>query len=349
LEREGEATPSGGRDRAARAAAGARRLRGPLDRLLDRLLGGLIDGSARLVERPSIERSLAVAAAFGRVWTRLGGPRTRRVEEALARALPDRSPDARAQIARAVFVHLAQSLVELLLLRGRRRAELLARVEVVGLEHLAAAARATPSRGVLVVTAHLGNWELACAKVAALGLPVSVVYRELRSPVLDRALFDLRARAGSEPGGIPVEQLRMGRAGLPVLRALEAGRNVLVLLDQNAKREEGVFVPFFGQAASTRSGPVALAALRGHPIVPAFIHREADGRTHRIEIQPALPLEPGAAEDEEALRRNVARVTAAIEAAVRAWPGQWTWTHRRWRTRPRPAAAGRSGPEAVDR
>ena len=59
----------------------------------------------------------------------------------------------------------------------------------------------------------------------------------------------------------------------------------------------------------------------------------ADG-PHRIEIQPALALEPGAAEDDEALRRNVARVTAAIEQAIRAWPGQWTWTHRRWRTRP---------------
>ncbi len=94
---------------------------------------------------------------------------------------------------------------------------------------------------------------------------------------------------------------------------------------------------------------MALAALRGHPIVPAFVHREADGRTHRVEIQPSLPLEPGAAEDEEVLRRNVARVTAAIEEAIRAWPGQWTWTHRRWRTRPRPSAGGAPGLEAADR
>lgn len=313
------------------------------------LLEGLLGGLTWLAERVAIERSLAAAAAFGRAWTRVGGPRTRRVEEALARAMPERSPAERARLAREVFVHLAQSLVELVLLRGRRRAELLARVEVVGLEHLAAAARATPSRGVLVVSAHLGNWELACAKVAALGLPLSVVYRELRDPFLDRALFALRARAGREAGGVPVEQIKLGRAGLPVLRALEAGRHVLVLLDQNARREAGVFVPFFGEMACTRSGPVALAALRGHPIVTAFIHREADGRTHRVEIQPALPLEPGAAEDEEVLRRNVARVTAAIEEAIRAWPGQWTWTHRRWRTRPPPADGGAPGLEADNR
>lgn len=317
--------------KSAGASLWATWLAGLLGRLLEESLGGL----TRLVERTSIERSLSIAATFGRVWVRAGGPRTRRVADALARALSERSPAERAQIAREVFVHLAQSLVELLLLRGRRRAELLARVEVVGLEHLAAAAATTPSRGVLIVTAHLGNWELACAKVAALGLPVSVVYRELCSPVLDGAMFALRARAGSEPGGVPVEQIKMGRAGLPVLRALEAGRNVVVLLDQNARREEGVFVPFFGQAACTRSGPVALAALRGHPVVPAFIHREAGGRSHRIEIQPALALERGAVEDVAVLRRNVVRATAAIEQAIRVWPGQWTWTHRRWRTRPR--------------
>jgi len=306
----------------------------------DACIAGLIDGLTWLAERASIERSLALATAFGRAWTRVGAPRTRRVAEALEQALPERSEAERRALTREVFVHLARSLVELLLLGGRQRQALLARVEVAGLEHIAAAARATPSHGVLVVTAHLGNWELACAKVAALGFPVSVVYRELRQPALDRALFGLRARAGSEPGGVPVEQIKMGRAGLPVLRALEAGRNVLVLLDQNAKRDEGVFVPFFGRLACTRSGPVALAALRGHPIVPAFIHREANGRSHRIEIQPALALDPGAAENEEALRRNVARVTAAIEQAVRDWPGQWTWTHRRWRTRPAGGVGG---------
>ncbi len=305
----------------------------------DGLVSGLLAGLTWLCEHISIERSLAFAAAFGRLWVRVGAPRTRRVDAALARALPELAAGERARVTREVFVHLAQGLVELLLLRGGRRAELLARVEISGLEQIAEASRATPSGGVLVVTAHLGNWELACAKVAALGFPVSVVYRGLRHSALDRALVKLRGRAGSEPGGVPVEQIKLGRAGLPVVRALEAGRNVLVLLDQNAGREEGVFVQFFGQTACTRSGPVALAALRGHPIVPAFIHREAGGLRHRIEIQPALALEPGAAEDEEILRRNVERVTGAIEAAIRAWPGQWTWTHRRWRTRP-PGAGG---------
>ncbi|MBY0397945.1 MAG: lysophospholipid acyltransferase family protein, partial [Thermoleophilia bacterium] len=271
-----------------------------------------------------------------RGWVAVGGPGTRRVRAALARALPERSAGEHARLTREVFVNLAQGLVELLVLRGPQRGKLLERVEVVGLEHVRAAEAATLHRGFLVVTAHLGNWELACAKVAAMGYPVSVVYRGLRSPVLDEALFALRARAGEEPGGVPAEQIRMGRAGLPVVRALRAGRKVIVLLDQNADREEGVFVPFFDELACTRSGPIALAALQGVPVLPAFIRREAGGGRHRLEILPPLALEASAAEDAAALRRNVARVTAVIEEAIRREPGQWIWLHRRWRTRPRP-------------
>lgn len=294
-------------------------------------------GLTWLCGRLSIESALALAAGIGRLWVFVGAARTRRVREALATALPSLPPRELAELSREVFVHLAQGLVELLLLRGRQRAALLARVDVSGLEHLAAASRATASGGIVVVSAHLGNWELGCAKLASLGIALSVVYRGPRSSrpsVLDEVLYDLRGRAGCEAGGVRVEQIPMGHAGLPGVRALDAGRKLLVLLDQNAGREEGVFVEFFGRPACTRSGPIALAALRGVPVVPAFIRREAGGRRHQLEFQPALDLEPGARSDPKALERNVQRVTQVIEQAVRREPGQWIWTHRRWRTRP---------------
>ena len=294
-------------------------------------------GLTWLAERMSIGTALALATGIGRLWVFVGGPRTRRVREALAAALPSLPPREREQLVRQVFVHLARGLVELLLLRGRQRETLLARVEVTGLDHLAAASRASASGGVLVVSAHLGNWELGCAKLAALGIPISVVHHGSRGPrpsALDQALHELRGRAGGETGGVPVEQIPMGRAGLSGVRALRAGRRLLVLLDQNAGREEGVFVDFFGRPACTRSGLIALAALRGVPVVPAFIRREPGGHRHCLEIQPALDLEAAAASDAEALRRSVQRVTQAIEEAVRREPGQWIWTHRRWRTRP---------------
>lgn len=308
---------------------------GPPLRFRDRVVLGLLSTLSFVFERVSIDRTVALGAKLGRTWYRLGGPRTRRVRDQLEAALPEQDVARREDWTQEVFVHLGRGLAELVLLRGRHRAALLDRVQVEGLKHLEAAERQTPSGGTLIVTAHFGNWELACAKVAEMGIPISVVYRELRQPALDRAMLRLRgAGSGLSGGAAALDQIPMGRAGIPVVRALKAGRKVVVLLDQDARREEGVFVSFFGRSASTRYGPIVLAALRGAPIVPVFVRRARDGRTHRLRIQPALQLEPGASDDEEVLRRNVQRVTAVIEKEIRACPGQWIWTHRRWRTQP---------------
>ena len=304
-------------------------------RFRDRILLGLLWTLTVLFERISIDRAVALGAKLGRSWFRLGGPRTRRVRDQLEAAFPERDISDRENWAREVFIHLGRGLAELVLLRGRHRVALLDRVQVEGLEHIESAARQTPSGGVLIVTAHFGNWELACAKAASIGIPISVVYRRLRQPLLDRTMLGLRAASSDPPSGAAVvDQIPMGRAGIRLVRALEAGRKVVVLLDQDARRSEGVFVSFFGRQASTRYGPISLAMQRGVPILLCFVRRDADGRAHRFGIQPALQLESGSSDDEEGLRRNVQRITAAIEEEIRACPGQWIWTHRRWRTQP---------------
>ena len=304
-------------------------------RFRDRLVRGLLSTLTFVFERVSIDRAVALGARLGWTWYWLGGARTRRVRDQLNAAFPEQNVARREDWTREVFVHLGRGLAELVLLRGRQRAALLDRIQVEGLEHLEAAARQTPSGGVLIVSAHCGNWELASAKAAAIGLPISVVYRRLRQPVLDRAILGLRDAGRDLPGeaGVP-DLIPMRRAGIRIVRALEAGRKVVVLLDQDARHEEGVFVSFFGRPASTRYAPIALAMQRGVPIVAAFARRDPDGRTHRLRIQPALQLETGASDDGDVLRRNVQRVTAVIEKEIRDCPGQWIWTHRRWRTRP---------------
>jgi KDO2-lipid IV(A) lauroyltransferase len=256
------------------------------------------------------------------------------VRQQLERAFPEAAPTTLDTWTRDVFSNLGRGLAELILLRGRHRNALLGRVEVGGLEHLEAAERATAAGGVLVVTAHYGNWELAGVKIASLGIPLSAVHRGLSIPVLDRALSSIRS--GDEAAPLDYEQIKMGNAGLRLVRALEAGRKVLVLLDQNARREEGVFVSFFGRPASVRTGPVRLATERGIPVLAAFMCRDANGLDHRIQIHPplALALERDRDDGRDIERQNLARITAEIEAQIRRDPGQWIWTHRRWRTQP---------------
>ena len=315
--------------------------RGVRDRLLDASLAAIIRAS----EAIGVERTLRAGAALGRVWVALRGPRVSRVREQLRAALPDVPPVERKALVRAVFRHLGLGLAELALLSGRHRSVLLDRMRIEGLEHMEQASRASGGQGVILVGPHLGNWEIGAAKLAEEGVPVSAVYRGMRQPAVERAILRVRAGATPEATRDPIEQIPMGgRAGVRFVRALRKGRHILALLDQHARDDEGLQVDFFGRPAATRTGPLKLAERVGAPVLLAFARRDPDERGHCLKIHPPLQLEPGASDDEEVLRRNLQRITTAFEREIRATPGQWIWTHRRWRDRPRPEAS-----EASDR
>jgi KDO2-lipid IV(A) lauroyltransferase len=241
----------------------------------------------------------------------------------LALAFPDLSAQARRRLARQAWQHLGMTVVELARLLGRPLQATLDELSVDGLEHLRGV-MAEHGRA-LVLTAHLGNWEYLAVAPRLTGYPGAIVVRPLDSPTLD----DL-AEATRRKTGIALIDKR--GALRPVLQALRRGTMVGILLDQNTTRREGVFVPFFGRAAST-SRSLALLALRtATPIVPMFIRREGVGR-HRVSIEPPLPV-PAATDLEAAVVELTARCTEAIEAAIRRAPEQWLWSHDRWRTRP---------------
>jgi KDO2-lipid IV(A) lauroyltransferase len=241
----------------------------------------------------------------------------------LARAFPDAAPAARRRICRDAYRHFGLMVIELAALLERPLEETLARIRIEGLEHVRSA---MDRHGrVLLLTAHLGNWELLPVACRLTAYRLSVVLRPLDAPWLDRLATRLRERSG-------VELIDKRAALRPVLRALADGGMVGILLDQNAARREGVFVPFFGRAASTSRSMAVLALRTDTPIVPAFIRRE-DAGTHRVVIGPALPWPPSDERD-TAIVALTAHCTEVIEAAIRATPGQWLWMHDRWRTRP---------------
>jgi KDO2-lipid IV(A) lauroyltransferase len=241
--------------------------------------------------------------------------------ENLAIAFPERSPAGRAAIGRGSFQHLGMMLIEIGLLLVFDPARMLARVTIEGLSHL----RGRDGHGVLVLTAHFGNWELLGLAHALTGGPLTVVVRPLDSAQLNRVAERLRTRTGTE-------LIAKRRALQPVLDALRRGRMVGILLDQNATRLDGVFVPFFDRLASTSRSLAVLALRTGTPIVPAFIHRERNGH-HRIIVEPPIKVPAGVSPD-GAVVELTAECSRRIEEAIRRRPEQWFWLHRRWRTRP---------------
>ena len=199
----------------------------------------------------------------------------------------------------------------------------LAAITVDGREHLEAV-MATTGRA-LLLTAHVGNWELLAAAHRLTGFQLAIVVRPLDSGLLDVLARFWRAKTG-------VELIDKRGATRPVLAALRRGNIVGVLLDQNAARREAVFVPFFGVPASTSRSMAVLSIRTRTPILPVFIRREGWGR-HRATIHPPLPV-PGRNAAPGGVVELTMHCTAAIEAAIREAPEQWFWMHDRWRTRP---------------
>ncbi|MBM4383753.1 MAG: lysophospholipid acyltransferase family protein [Deltaproteobacteria bacterium] len=273
------------------------------------------------------DAALALGAFAGRSWARLGLPRTRDARINLRIAFPEWSEARRTRGLVRSFENLGRSLVELAWLGRRSPEQVLARVRFEGLEHLDAARAAAPGGGVIVMTAHFGSWELFAAVLTARGYPLTVVHRVRDDAGLDEVIVARRAESGAT-------YLPRGSAALGVVRALRKGSLLALLLDQNVGADEGIFVPFLGRLACTRSGPAQLAMSTGAPIVPMFLHRDAmDPARHVARFYPALDIERSR-DDDASLAANVRQMTRAVEAEIRAAPELWTWAHRRWRTQP---------------
>ena len=179
-------------------------------------------------------------------------------------------------------------------------------------------------RGVLVLTAHFGNFELLTVIAAMIKHPLSIVVRPLSLKPLDRFFTDLRTRFGAKI----IPKQRSFRA---ILRSLERKEIVGLLMDQNVDWYEGVFVDFMGRRACTNSGLALLALKTRAPVVPVVLIREKEG--FRAEFGAEIPLiETG--DKRKDVELNTLQYNRIIETIVRRYPEQWFWVHQRWKTRP---------------
>ena len=226
------------------------------------------------------------------------------------------------QLNRAVFKNMGRIPLEVGRSLSQSPEQMRHRVVISGYEHLQRARQ--QGRGVLLLTAHIGNWEMAPAVYPLLGAKGAVVYRPLDQPALDRAFRMIRSRNDTR-------LIANRRAMREILRALREGRMVGLLLDQNVDWYEGVFARFFGRRACTNKGLALLAMKTRAPVVPVFLLRLPDG--FKIDIRPPVPLCDSGDKTRD-VDTNTQRYNDAIEAAVRRNPDQWFWVHQRWKTRP---------------
>jgi KDO2-lipid IV(A) lauroyltransferase len=275
-------------------------------------------GLVAVIRRLPFGLATSIGAALGAAAYGLSGRQRGLALSHLAIAFPDRSDADLRRIARASFAHLGRSLAESIL-AARERIEALVEIDPAS-EELARAAHAQ-GKGVIVATAHVGNWELFARRSAAMGLPIGTVAREAQDPRLTAILTEGRAGLKLFWRGSPL-------AAREMVRFLKGGGIVGILIDQDT-RVAGHFVPFFGRDAFTPRAAGDLAARLGCPMIFGCSYRVAP-RLHRLVVR-AIEVERTGDDEADSLALTAA-ATREIEAAIRRHPEQWVWMHPRWNT-----------------
>lgn len=246
-------------------------------------------------------------------------PKLRRVARInLSFAFPQLDAALREQRIDGVFRNIARLLLALARFPDLNASNINNLIGYEGLENYLAAKRA--GRGVLIATAHLGNWELSAFAHALLTESMNVMVRPLDNPLIDRLVESRRVLSGN--------RLIYKRDGArAVLRALRNNEAVGILIDQNTAPSEGVFVDFFGRRACANSSFVKLAYHSQAPVIPGFAVWDETLKRYVLHFHPAIPMTG----DETTDTQNV---HSAMEGIIRHYPDQWMWIHRRWKTRP---------------
>ena len=264
----------------------------------------------------------AVGRRIGRGVYRMG-LRRETVVENLRLAFPEKDDAWHRRTALAAYEHLGREAAAMLRLSRLDADAIVKRTVPLGWDEMEAAL--AERKGVLLVTGHYGNWEIAAATVAARGVPIAAIVRRQGNRLVNDRLNELRRRLG-------VETITQREAPSRVPRLLRKGGVVGIVGDQDARRA-GIFVPFFGRPASTHRGPALFAIKLGTPVF-SCVARRLPGAGVRYEVagERVPVLRTGDVEaDVQAL---TAELAARLEAQVRVAPEQYFWFHRRWKSKP---------------
>ncbi len=222
------------------------------------------------------------------------------------------------EIAQGHLRNLVKSLIELLRFPLMNAYNIDSKVSVEGIRYLKNALE--KSKGVILFTAHFGNWELLGATLSLKGYPPTVLMQRQSNSTINNLFVSLRESTG-------IKLLSRWDNLKTILKLLHKNKIIGVLADQHGEFKN-VFAQFFGQRVSVPGGPAAFALKSGVEIVPAFIIRKEDN-THRIIIEKPLALSR-TGDKKKDLEINSQKIMQIIEKYIRQFPDHWLWSYNRW-------------------
>ncbi|MEA3543808.1 MAG: lysophospholipid acyltransferase family protein [Thermodesulfobacteriota bacterium] len=280
--------------------------------------------AAAVIRRLSRKNALALGRILGRATMKILPNRYRLAKENMTLALPELSEKEIAVNIRKNFEHIGLCGVDMLRFDmfqlGQKETE---KYFIYENPHLLQEALAL-NRGVLLLSAHLGFWEVGGFALAEQGIQFSMVAKPLKNPLTERYFGKLRTSFGAEI-------INSRKGARKMLQTLRANHVVGILLDQHISPPGSVAVEFFGRKAYTTTAIANMAMKNQIPVVPVFCLRQPDNR-YKIWVEPMLLLN---GEGEDAVIANTQMLTNIIETAIRRDVSQWFWMHKRWKKRKR--------------
>jgi KDO2-lipid IV(A) lauroyltransferase len=289
----------------------------------------------RALSALSWDAACKIGERLGALGYRPLGIRRRVVERQIAAAFPELDHEAVVSLARDSYKHLGRTFIETALLDSIGKDGLQELVQSVeGWEEVEEVI--SKGKGAVMVTGHIGNWELAGGYVAARGIPLDAIVRGIANPLFDAYINHTRESLG-------MTIVHDSEAVRRTPRSLRAGRAVAFVADQGAKGLASTFVPFFGRPAKTPRGAAVFALRFEVPVLFVVALRKPNGR-YRLIVERLEAKRTGDMDsDVDAI---VARFTERLEHWVRAVPAQYFWQHRRWRRQPPDTPAALRDPSA---
>lgn len=268
-------------------------------------------------------QSLKLGGWLGRQGYWLLPSRRRLADQNMQLALPELSEDERQEKIRQMFAHAGISGAEMLRLDMFRPQsdDLEKYFDLVGMEHLQEAYAL--GRGVILLTGHVGCWEVGNYPFAEQNFPIDLVAKPMKNPLTDKYLNRMRESYGARV-------LDSKNGARRIVKSLKAGRAPVILLDQHLSPPGAVQVDFFGRKAFTTTVITSMAMKYQVPVVPVFVHR-LPGFRYKVAADPMIILEDGDSSD--LVLKNTKLLTDRIETAIREDVAQWFWMHKRWRER----------------
>ncbi len=261
----------------------------------------------------------------------LGRERARSLEGLRTAFGSEKSDRTLSLIARKNFCNLGKGLIEILNLKYLNKEKLDHLISIEGEEYLRESEAS--GNGTILITGHIGNWELMAAALSLRGFRLHVIATPLYDPRIDDVIVGLRA-------GFNIETISRGTpsSSRKILNVLRSKEILGLLIDQDT-RVDGVFVNFFNKKAHTPAGAAQLALRSGATTMMCFVTR-LPGDRHRITIEKPMRLFKSG-DKEKDIKTNTAIFTTKIEEHIKQYPDQWVWMHRRWRTKPEGESAFR--------